>query len=254
MVRFCGGSIVGALMLLVLPDGGLVTGATGATVRAPVFPDAGPILPIASERRIIGYGSGFFINRSGNFVTGHHVIAECTGIAVLGDGIVLDAVLVAAERGDDLAILRTEKTPGRHALLKTESANVLGKSVFALGYPRPNRHRPITVTEGFVSADSKRLYSLYELQTLSPIRDGNSGGPVLDAEGTVVGIISAQRIVFRNIALIIKIKHLVQLLDRAGISFDRALGASSAPVGAIAERARAYTYPVVCYGRPSRRN
>ena len=227
--------------------------AFGATFQAqmrptPSSPDSDPMSRISSDRRIIGFGSGFYINRRGDFVTAHHVIADCAGFAVIADESVLHAALVATDLGEDLAILRTEKNPGPYALLRTELKKVLGKSVYAVGYPSPNRLQPINVTEGFVSSVSKRRFNIYELQTSSPIRNGNSGGPLVDADGAVIGIITARRVVFMNIALITDISSLVQLLNRTGIRFDRAPTAPSADTVTIAMHAKGYTYPIACYG------
>ena len=247
MAVFRAGGIAAVLMILA---GGLAFGAA-LQVRmqpTPSSPVSHTISRISSDRRMISFGSGFYINRRGDFVTANHVIADCAKIAVIADESVLHAAIVATDLGEDLAVLRTEKNPGPYALLRTELRKLPGKSVYAVGYPSPNKLQSINVTEGFVRSVAKRRFNIYEVQTLSPIRDGNSGGPLVDADGAVLGIITARSIVFMNIAFVANTGSLARLLYRAGIPFDEAPTAPSAGMVAIATLAKGYTYPIACYG------
>jgi putative serine protease PepD len=139
-------------------------------------------------------GSGFVLDRDGHVVTNHHVVAGAGALAVvLADGTRVDATLVGSDASTDLAVLRVER--GATKLVPLELAHSaavrVGDSVVAIGSPFGLEQ---TVTAGIVSAVGREIGSPNgfaiddAIQTDAAINHGNSGGPLLDLEGRVLGV------------------------------------------------------------------
>lgn len=149
------------------------------------------------EQVVRGLGSGFIISEDGYILTNDHVAGNATKISVtLTTGETVDARLIGKDPVSDVALLKIEKT-GLNYLRFANSDNVLiGEWAIALGNPFglfEINSKP-TVTVGVVSATNMKVFSqqnrVYSdmLQTDASINSGNSGGPLLDANGDVIGM------------------------------------------------------------------
>ena len=144
-------------------------------------------------RHISSLGSGFIIDPSGLIVTNNHVIEDADQITVtLNDGTTLPAKLVGRDDKTDLALLKiTPRRPLPAAHFGDSDKARIGDWVIAIGNPFGLGS---TVTAGIVSARNRNIdagpYDEF-LQTDAPINRGNSGGPLFDMNGAVVGINSA---------------------------------------------------------------
>ena len=140
-------------------------------------------------RRVNSLGSGFVIDASGIVVTNNHVIAEADEITVIfNDGTRLKAELVGKDQKTDLALLRVKPDKPLKAVKFGDSEKLrLGEWVIAIGNPFSLGG---TVTAGIVSARNRDInsgpYDNY-IQTDASINRGNSGGPLFNLEGEVVG-------------------------------------------------------------------
>jgi serine protease Do len=138
-------------------------------------------------------GSGFFITDQGYILTNNHVVEGTTEVnIVLSDGTEQKATIVGTDLYSDIAVLKTDgKVP---AVAKLGNSDVLkpGESVIAIGSPLGNFKN--TVTVGVVSATGRSIdtgngYQVENLiQTDAAINHGNSGGPLVDLAGEVIGI------------------------------------------------------------------
>jgi serine protease Do len=144
-------------------------------------------------RRVNSLGSGFIIDASGLVVTNNHVISDADEISViLNDGTRLKATLVGRDQKTDLALLRVTSDKPLKAVKFGDSDKLrLGEWVIAIGNPFSLGG---TVTAGIVSARNRDInsgpYDNY-IQTDASINRGNSGGPLFNLEGEVVGINTA---------------------------------------------------------------
>lgn len=132
----------------------------------------------------------------GYLVTASHVIQGGAEIEIYDNGEkVGDARVVADDPANDLAILKFKPSkPGKLAILPIapKAAN-LGRSVFVLGYPEPDSlGQRIKMTAGEVSSTAGYQDDARFLQISAPIQQGNSGGPVITWDGTVVGVVEAK--------------------------------------------------------------
>jgi len=146
-----------------------------------------------APHRINSLGSGFIIDSSGFVVTNNHVIADADEInVILNDGTKLTAELVGKDSKSDLALLRVHTTEPLKAVKFGDSDKLrLGEWVIAIGNPFSLGG---TVTAGIVSARNRDInsgpYDNY-IQTDAAINRGNSGGPLFNLDGEVVGINTA---------------------------------------------------------------
>jgi len=146
-----------------------------------------------TPRRINSLGSGFIIDASGLVVTNNHVIADADEInVILNDGTKLKATLVGKDNKSDLALLRVHADQPIKAVKFGDSDKLrLGEWVIAIGNPFSLGG---SVTAGIVSARNRDInsgpYDNY-IQTDAAINRGNSGGPLFNLNGEVVGVNTA---------------------------------------------------------------
>ena len=148
--------------------------------------------PSVSEEKVIrSSGTGFIITKDGYILTCQHVIDGAKSIKALINGNSYIVTLVAEDKSNDLALLKISGTFSALAFSSKNSAQ-LGQKVFTIGYPNPILQGVSKkYTDGTISSltgyqDDVRLY-----QISVPVQPGNSGGPLLDENGNVVGIIVA---------------------------------------------------------------
>jgi serine protease Do len=140
-----------------------------------------------------GAGTGFLIDADGHILTNHHVIDGADRITVkLTDGRSLRADVIGSDPDTDIALIRVQsdkKFP--HAVLGDSSDLRVGEWVCAIGNPLAYEH---TVTVGVVSFIGRKLFDMSldnYIQTDAAINFGNSGGPLINTRGEVIGINSA---------------------------------------------------------------
>lgn len=163
-----------------------------------------------------GSGSGFIIDPSGYLLTNFHVIEGADRVTVtLGDGRSFRAEVVGTDPAIDVALLRIPGTqPLPVAVLGDSETLRVGEWVCAIGNPLGYVH---SVTVGVVSFLGRKLFdqSLDAfIQTDAAISFGNSGGPLIDAEGRVVGITTAVSAQASNIGFAIPIGQVVAVLPQ----------------------------------------
>lgn len=138
-------------------------------------------------------GSGVIISNDGYILTNNHVISEGKEYyAELANGTVLQATLISADSFSDLAVLKVEGTVPAVAKLGNSDLLKAGETAIAIGSPLGNFKN--TVTVGVISATGRFLESAngYQMENLiqtdTAINQGNSGGPLVNLAGEVIGI------------------------------------------------------------------
>ena len=132
-----------------------------------------------------GTGSGFFVSEAGHVMTNAHVVDGCETITVDG----LPATLVDSSKEFDLALLHV---PSANVTSVADFATTpagLNADVTAVGYPYNGLLGGLNVTRGSVSASKGLAGDATRMQITAPVQSGNSGGPLLASNGSVVGVV-----------------------------------------------------------------
>jgi|MudIll2142460700_1097286.scaffolds.fasta_scaffold09465_4 S1-C subfamily serine protease len=172
-----------------------VTTVVEAVGPAVVSISVGRDAPAGNGVEPIGAGSGVILTPDGYVLTNHHVVRDAGRLRVaLTDGTSLGAVPVGSDPPNDLALVRAEGSGLPYATLGDSSALRVGQLVIAIGNPLGFQS---SVSTGVVSATGRGMRSLDRrlienvIQHTAPLNPGNSGGPLVDSRGRVVGINTA---------------------------------------------------------------
>lgn len=196
-------------------------------------------------------GSGFFVNSAGWLVTNAHVAQGCTSLEIPGHG---KARLVFADTETDLAALVANSEAVYTPLTFRTAHARLAEPVAAVGFPLTDvLSESVRVTTGTVSSLSGISGDPRMLQISAPLQPGNSGGPVLDARGLVMGVATStlsDQIYdqAQNVNFAISAEAVMQFLGRNGIAFNSAAGAvSGGDLSAAAETGAQGTVLIHCF-------
>ncbi|MFV0332533.1 MAG: S1C family serine protease [Tropicimonas sp.] len=135
-----------------------------------------------------GTGTGFVVSPRGHVLTNHHVAGNCGSLEVDQ----LPATLVASDRDFDLALLAVEGAANWKSAVFADKPARLNSDVTVVGYPLTGLLGGLNVTRGTVSSLKGLGGHTSQMQISAPVQPGNSGGPVVDASGNVVGVVVAK--------------------------------------------------------------
>lgn len=202
-------------------------------------------------------GTGFYVSDRGYVLTNHHVVKGCKSFEVTRVGAApVPARLVARDETNDLAVLSTDSKQASVPPLAMRAR--VGESVYAYGYPMNGLLATTgNFTVGNVTANAGLDDDTGHMQISAPVQPGNSGGPLLDRYGNVVGVIQSKLNALKiasvtsdlpqNVNFAIKSTVALNFLEANGISasLDTRTTEPMEPA-AIAERARDFTVRVDC--------
>ncbi|WP_306768503.1 S1C family serine protease [Roseomonas sp. AR75] len=173
-----------------------------ATAPAPAVagkPGAPPPTPPGGTGRTLSTGTGFVV-APGRALTNFHVVDDCRGVRLrTANGRELTARVLATDRNRDLALLEVPNEAGPPLAFRREGNLRRGENVVTYGFPLAGLlSSGPTLTTGEISALAGLRDNQQQYQISAPVQPGNSGGPLLDLGGNVVGVIvsklNAQRV------------------------------------------------------------
>jgi len=202
-------------------------------------------------------GSGFVIGKS-YAITNNHVIEDCREIRVFLQGGVVTGTVVTHDADDDVAVIKLTEPTTEKATFKETGKVRLGEDVVVVGFPlRGLLADDLNVSTGTVSALAGPGNDARFLQISAPVQPGNSGGPLLDDDGNVIGMVVSKlnavkvaRVtgdIPQNVNFAIKAPVLKSFLDIHGIAYDTKSSGDKKSTEDIVEEARSYTVPIECY-------
>jgi S1-C subfamily serine protease len=234
------------------------TGPASQGVEVAALPEPPAVSPVAEgdvpQKTSISFGSGFYFAPRGMLVTNAHVVEECEAVHITGYG---PARVLKEDSDVDLAVLQLVDQTRTHFWAPIrENAPRLGETVVLMGYPlAPLLGSDISVSTGIVSSESAGGVEGW-FSTNAGIQVGNSGGPILDETGSVIGVAVAKLddaylyeqtgSLGSNIGFAIRNDVLVEFVS----IFSRPAQGSAArkprSVVDIASAARNYTAQIIC--------
>jgi S1-C subfamily serine protease len=153
---------------------------------------AAPHVASKPPKAVSSSGTGFVISASGHIITNYHVIDGCTDIrGNLTGQPATELRVVSTDATNDLALLQGPTASFKDFVRIRDKAIRSGDSVIAIGYPFHGLlTSDFTVTTGIVSSLSGILNDTRYLQISAAVQPGNSGGPLFDTNGLIVGVVS----------------------------------------------------------------
>jgi S1-C subfamily serine protease len=167
-------------------------------------------------------GTGYAISSNGYIVTNHHVTNGATSIKIRGiNGDFskkYSAKIIIEDKNNDLSIIKIDdqmfKSLGTIPYIIANRTSDVGSSIFVLGYPlRATMGDEVKLTNGIISSKSGFQGDVTSYQITAPIQSGNSGGPLFDEKGNIIGIINAKHVGAENVSYAIKVSYLMNLID-----------------------------------------
>jgi len=263
-------SAVDALLSCVKEKGGeylassfenLAEPSRGQTEAEPAQPnkEPGPNRKNDSGDQKLSSGTAFAVSNIGHLLTNAHVVSECRSVQIsIPDGALVAAKVVAKDTTNDLALLKAEVSTREVATFRSSVS--LGEQVAAFGFPLTGLLSAagnftignVTAVEGV--EDDHRM-----LQISAPIQAGNSGGPLVDNRGNVVGIVVSKLnslAVFalledlpQNINFAIKSGFAITFLEKNGVTSRTSASDEGLEPAALAQKLKSFTFLVICHQR-----
>lgn len=187
-----------------------------------LYPTANDNIIQSGNQAKLASGTGFGIASNGIIVTNYHVIDGAKTIKVRGVNSdfnkIYKAKVLVSDKNNDLALIQIDDY-GFTSLgtipytIKTGLAGV-GENIFVLGYPlRATMGDGIKLTNGIVSSRTGFQGDITSYQISAPVQPGNSGGPLFDSQGNLIGIINAKHVGAENASYAVKTSYLTNLID-----------------------------------------
>ncbi len=213
--------------------------------------DENEVIPISS-------GSGFFVNRSGFLVSNYHVVEMCQYVLAVMDGDLLNVKVVASDITNDLIVGKVEELSNNDFLALSSDGAFLGDNVIAAGFPLAGTLSDnLKVTRGIVSSMSGLNNNYSEYQIDAAVQSGNSGGPLIDASGNVVGVVVSQlnkyailqerEIIPENVNFAVKSQNVGVFLSANNIDFISKDSKKVIQNRVVAKSAEDSTVMLLCY-------
>ncbi len=164
--------------------------------------------------KYISGGTGFLIDTKGYLVTNQHVVEGAKNVAVQGsNGTDLSAIVVYNDPQRDIAILKITdkhfKSPGSIPYSVKRTGGAIAEPIYTLGYPRND----IVYGEGYLSAKTGYNGDTLTCQITIPANRGNSGSPILNRNGEIIGILSAKQNTIEGAVFAIHSRYIFNALN-----------------------------------------
>jgi S1-C subfamily serine protease/Holliday junction resolvasome RuvABC ATP-dependent DNA helicase subunit len=203
--------------------------------------------PVGAKKRI-GSGTGFFVTADGYVVTNAHVVEGCDDPKIVyGLAEPIPAQVLGRDAANDLALLKVDFASDHVASLRAGVR--VGEEIAAFGYPlRGTLSAGGNFTLGNVSALAGIQNDSRHVQISAPIQPGNSGGPVVDRSGNVIGVVVSKLRDFtqQNVNFAININVLTAFLNSYGVLYSTEVSEHPLQTVELAEKAQSIAVLILC--------
>lgn len=205
-------------------------------------------------------GTGFFVSQHGHIVTNKHVVNNCQNLVVSGAVAEQPAKIIGRDREYDLALLKIDSTPPYTAYFRPDSQPLQrGDRLVVVGYPGEAARAGSTVTrEAEVINLTGPKGEKQWLEVSDVIAQGNSGGPLLDTSGNVVGVVTAKATIYtyesdrpddgvtRNSGIAISLSTLREFLDVYRVYYREEDSSNDLSASRVTDMANRFVVNVRC--------
>jgi S1-C subfamily serine protease len=224
--------------------------ASGPSPRPPDQPAA------RTKEKGESFGTGFFVSPRGHVLTNHHVVEGCTTFKLTYAFSGTETVRIAAsDPKNDLALLATNMTPSVVPAFRTNVK--VGEGISVYGFPLAGLLASTgNFTTGNITANAGLADDTRMVQISAPVQPGNSGGPLIDRHGNVVGVIvsklnalkiaQATQDLPQNVNFAIKSVIATSFMESNDVPAQTAAGSGDLDPTQIAERAKSFTLRISC--------
>lgn len=211
-----------------------------------------------SKPELASSGTAFYISAEGHVLTNAHVVAACSWLEIKPIGMApVPARVVASDDRNDLAVIQTKQRASRFARFRAGVVRQ-GETVVVYGFPLSDAIASTgNATTGNITALAGLRDDTRMLQISAPVQPGNSGGPLMDTTGAVIGVVVAKLNAAKvmevigdipqNINFAIKANVAKGFLESHGIEYETASKSRELSVPDVTESARAFSVRVLCY-------
>lgn len=194
-------------------------------------------------------GTGMAINNAGYIFTCQHVVNKAKKIKVRGINgdfsKTYNARVIAEDKNNDIAIIKIDepgfKLESEPPFALANRSSDVGINVYTLGYPRLDiMGSEVKLTNGIISSRSGFMGDITAYQISAPIQPGNSGGPLFDTKGNLIGVINAKIVNADNVSYAVKSYYLNSLIDMFEIKLPDAKNSASVLGKELSEQIKFY--------------
>ena len=189
------------------------------------------------------FGTGFFVSGDGEILTNNHVVAGCRNLTIKEGRPVQ---IVSRDPASDLALVKADIKPDQIAVFRSGPAPRIGDTVVTFGFPLPGiLSSEGNVSTGVLSATTGLQNDIRFVQISAPVQPGNSGGPVFDTSGHVIGVVVAKLDALRvaqftgdvpqNVNFAVHWSEVRALLDEQGVKYKKLPSQQAISTRAIAK-------------------
>lgn len=203
-------------------------------------------------------GTGFYVSGDGYLITNAHVVDACHTInAIDGTAQRTPLRVVRVLQTDDLALLKSNNAPKAFAVFRESSRINQGEAVVAYGFPLAGLLASGgNVSTGLVTALAGLRDDARQMQISAPVQPGNSGGPLIDSRGLVIGVIVSKLDAIavarltsdipQNINFAIKSSSVINLLDMSSVKYQSEKLQRDLSVETLTQQVKEYTVRIEC--------
>lgn len=194
---------------------------------AELYQEVGPgvVMVRATTCHGTGVGSAFLVSED-EVVTAAHVVEGAASVAVVRDDVIRQATVIGTDEVNDIAVLELAGELDGHAFGFADTDVAAGEALAVIGHPLGD---PLTITAGTASRVDASLWPSFQLD--ASVSPGNSGGPVVRADGDVVGMVVAKDVEADGLAYAIRAEVIADHLDDRSSFSDPAVAACDEPLG-----------------------
>jgi len=206
-------------------------------------------LAVAATDLLKNQVTGFFVSGDGYFVTANHVAVGCRTPAVLTPFGFMAGDLVAQSNDLDVAVIKTRRKPDAYGRFSVDPSQSFRRALSVTRFLHKGGLGSGSTISGRFLGRTSAQGGRFAMRTKDTIAGGNSGSPVFDYRGGIVGMMVARARKDPRVGIAVDVFAITEFLSQSGINVETVAGGEYNPLAGGATATRRYTFPLVCLPR-----